>query len=471
MIFIGYIRKEVMNMKSSSKRILYTLLVSGIIVYSSSFAILMTLERMDYRNYLQGEYSKNIYELIDSIQNIGADLGKASISKSKEGKGIIFQEIYRNSAMANDNLHSLPLPQPVIDGTSRLLSQVGDFCFSLVVNSSENEDIKEEDYNNIIRLKKQSEELLQNLNSAAEDINKGKVKWGEIRKKTYEVFAKEKDKSIENKFGEIQKQVVSYPALIYDGPFSDNNLSIKPKILLSKEIKEETAKEIVQKSVSKDEIEQITLASEDGSNLKSDIPTFRYMVKMKGRDEESDIIIEISKNGGKILYLLDERNVGQPKITKEDAMKKGIEYLNKLGYKNMEESYASLYENQMVISYIYKEKDVAIYTDGIKLKIAMDDGSIIGIESDKYLTSHIDKRDNLTPKISKDEAIKLVSDRLKLIKWRMAIIPTEMNKEVLCYEFYGKFEDGDYIVYINALTGKEQKILQIIHTENGELTI
>lgn len=456
-------------MKDTNRRIIYTFLVTAIIVYSSSFAILMTLERMDYRNYLQGEYSKNIYDLITSVQNIQSDLGKSAVSSSKESRQLLFQEIYRNSTIANDKLHSLPIPQNVIDGTSKLLSQVGDFCFVLVKNT--NEDISEKDYENINKLKHQSDQLLLNLNKAAEEINQGRVKWGEIRKKTISVLAGEKEDTVEKKFTEIQKQVTSYPALIYDGPFSDNKLNIKPKVLSLKPVTEDKARSAAELSVNKEKIDSVKLVKQDGSSIKAEIPTYRYSIKMKGRKDGEDVIVEITKNGGKILYLLDQRNIGQPKIDKEKALKIGSDYLNKLGYKNMEESYISQYENIIVVNYIYKQKDVFIYTDSLKLKIAMDNGEIIGVESDKYLTSHIGNRTNLTPKVVSSKALSKVSKNLKVESGRLAVIPTETNEEVLCYEFYGKYDKNEYVVYINAATGLEERILQIINTPNGKLAM
>ncbi len=53
----------------------------------------------------------------------------------------------------------------------------------------------------------------------------------------------------------------------------------------------------------------------------------------------------------------------------------------------------------------------------------------------------------------------------------MAIIPTEWKTEILCYEFKGKIEDTEYLVYINAETGEEQEILIITNTPNGQLAM
>jgi spore germination protein len=44
------------------------------------------------------------------------------------------------------------------------------------------------------------------------------------------------------------------------------------------------------------------------------------------------------------------------------------------------------------------------------------------------------------------------------------------NREVLCYEFKGKYKKNDFFVYINAENGNEENILQIIKDESGTLT-
>ena len=78
-------------MKMVKKRMLYTSAVAIIVVFSTTFAILMFLERLDYRNYLQGQYSKNMYELISSVQNIRINLGKSAIVGSREQSIVVIR--------------------------------------------------------------------------------------------------------------------------------------------------------------------------------------------------------------------------------------------------------------------------------------------------------------------------------------------------------------------------------------------
>ena len=53
----------------------------------------------------------------------------------------------------------------------------------------------------------------------------------------------------------------------------------------------------------------------------------------------------------------------------------------------------------------------------------------------------------------------------------MAIIPTDSKGEVLTYEFKGKVNEREYLIYINANEKKEEKILIIMDTPGGILTM
>lgn len=50
----------------------------------------------------------------------------------------------------------------------------------------------------------------------------------------------------------------------------------------------------------------------------------------------------------------------------------------------------------------------------------------------------------------------------------MAVIPVMGNREVMAYEFRGKYQDEEYLVYINAVNGIEERIQRIIKTPKGE---
>lgn len=456
-------------MNFTKKRIIYTLVVTLIVVFSATFSILMTLERNDYRNYLQGEYSKSMYDLITSVENIRVDLSKAAIVGSREQKIVVFEEIFRQASLANVKLGSLPLTAETSGATNKFLSQVGDFCYTLSIASSQGRELTDSEYNTIDTLKNQAFSLESELKHVSQDINLGAVKWGEIREKVSGIYNGKGEEVLAQKFTGIQKQIAQYPALIYDGPFSDNTVNRTPAIASSKEVSEADAENVVKNIIGNDRISKIELNKNDG---KTNISSYRYNVTIKGRSSnDPKVICEISKNGGKVLYLLDGRSIGKPTIDSAKSIDIGAGFLNKIGYKNMVSTYALNYENTSTINYVYKQNDILIYPDQIKLKIALDDGSIVGIESEKYLVSHQDNRKLPAAKVTMNEARKRVGKRLSINSVKLTVIPTETNEEALCYEFSGTFKEDSFKVYINTQSGYEQRIIQIMNTPNGQLTM
>ena len=95
---------------------------------------------------------------------------------------------------------------------------------------------------------------------------------------------------------------------------------------------------------------------------------------------------------------------------------------------------------------------------------------MLAIETTGYLNNHT-KRDVSKIEISKEQAKKTLNKDLEISAEGLAIIPTEFQTEILCYEFKGKVEDREFLVYINAENGREEDVLIITNTPNGTLTM
>ena len=164
------------------------------------------------------------------------------------------------------------------------------------------------------------------------------------------------------------------------------------------------------------------------------------------------------------------RNIEAEVISNEEAIQKGKEFLNSHNFPNMKETYYLKQDGIVTINYAYEQNGIVMYPDLIKLKIALDNGEILGIETTGYLNSHYER--NLTePKITKEQAKSSLNQDLEIFSEGLAVIPTEWKTEILCYEFKGRIDDTDFLVYINAETGREENILVIVDTPNGTLTV
>lgn len=167
--------------------------------------------------------------------------------------------------------------------------------------------------------------------------------------------------------------------------------------------------------------------------------------------------------------MINPRAVPEKKLTDQQASEKAKAFLKQQNFGPLEETFYLKNDNSTVITYVGTGKNgELIYPDQMKVKVALDNGEIIGFDSRQYITAHHD-RNIAKPKLTEEQARQKVSTRLKIDRVKLAIIPLPGDKEQLCYEFKGTFGGNDYFVYINADNGNEENILRIKKVENGIL--
>ena len=178
----------------------------------------------------------------------------------------------------------------------------------------------------------------------------------------------------------------------------------------------------------------------------------------------------ISKKGGHIVETSLDREVKKEKISQTEANEIGKAYLASKGFENMKETYFIKQGNIVTINYAYNDNGIIVYPDLIKVRVALDNGEILGIETTGFLNSHHSRAYKM-PKISMEQARSSLNENIEIKSENMAIIPTEWKTEIFCYEFKGSVEGKDFLVYINCETGEEEDILVILDTPGGTLTI
>ena len=137
----------------------------------------------------------------------------------------------------------------------------------------------------------------------------------------------------------------------------------------------------------------------------------------------------------------------------------------------MKVTYFEKMNNIMTVNFAYTVDEIVCYTDLIKVTVALDDGEILGLETDGYITNHT-RRQFPDKTMSVAACKKMLSPYLKCVSSGKALIPTEGGKEAYCYEFKCKSDEGrNVLVYFNVRTGKEEQILILLENENGTLTI
>ena len=111
------------------------------------------------------------------------------------------------------------------------------------------------------------------------------------------------------------------------------------------------------------------------------------------------------------------------------------------------------------------------YPDMVKLAIAMDTGEMLRFDAEAYLTSHA-ARELPEPAVSEEDARAMAHEGLTVKSEKLAVIPTSGAEEIYCRELICETEDGrHYLLYVNAMTGAQEKILILLEDESGTLAL
>ena len=408
-------------------------------------------------------YNQSLYELVYYMDNVKNYLAKATISTSASNGAETLTNVWREANLAQTYLSMLPIQAHELENTEKFLNQVSDYSYSLSRKNFKGENLSDEDLDNLQELHKYSIEINNVVNQISFDLNAGNLKWSDLTENRDVDFAQQVSSDF-NLASSLEENLHQYSGLIYDGAYSEHIVSEEKKGLKGDKISEEDAKNKVIEFIGENNIKEI---SNYGFSEKASVPSFTFSIK---NNKDENITISISEIGGFIVYMNSDKQVNVENLSYEDANKKGKEFLEHKGFSNMQQTYYLKNNGVITINYAYSQNGVIMYPDLIKVKVSLDNGEILGIETTGYLNNHAE-RDISKVKISKEQAREKLNKKLNIQSELLAVIPTEWKTEKLCYEFKGKVNDTEYLVYINAESGEEEQILIITNTPNGILTM
>lgn len=469
---MGKIKDKVYDWKDRLKdRHMLTLVVTLVVIIAALGMYTYKRER-DYHQMTENDYNMAFFELVDYVQNVETYLAKSLISSTPQHGAETLTHVWREANLAQSYLARLPIGSQELANTSKFLNQVSDYSFTLSRKNIYNESLTQEDLDNLKELHNYSVELENTLNQLSADMNDGRIKWGELTKKGTNVFATQVSNISKDSFSNLEENFHEYSGLIYDGAFSEHLTSAEKRGLTGENITEEQAKQIATKFLGQDKIKEI---NSNGLSENTDMPSYDFSIKLNSeKDKDNVLTVSITQKGGHVVFMNYNRDVNAETISEERANEIGINFLNEKSFQNMKETYYLKENGVLTINYAYNQStsngNVTVYSDLIKLKIALDNGEILGIETTGYLNSHYE-RQIPEVKISKEKAKQNLNKNLEIKSESLAIIPTEFQTEIFCWEFKGTVDNTEFLVYINAQTGKEEDILVIKNTPNGTLTM
>ena len=452
-------------LNTMKKNYIYGILIILIII-SIILGYFLYKEKQKNSITAQNQYNFALYELVDYVGNVENYLAKAMITSTPEHGAETLTKVWREANLAQVYLSQLPVSSTELSNTEKFLNQVSEYSYSLSRKNIYKEELSQEDLDNLKELHNYSNELKNTLEQLATDMNEGRISWDELTKDTEIAFAQQVDNLSASTFKNVDENFGEFEGLIYDGAFSEHMESNEKKGLTGDEIDEERAKQIAKEFIGESKILEL---NSNGLVENGNIQVYDISSKIKDGDNNNPLTISISKKGGHVVNMNYNREVSTEVLSQEEANNIGKDFLNSRGISDMKETYYLKEGGVVTINYAYEQNGVTVYPDLIKVKVALDNGEILGMETSGYLNNHTQR--NITNiKVSKEEAKASLNKNLEITSEGMAIIPTEWKTEILCYEFKGRIDETDFLVYVNAETGREENILVIIETPNGVLT-
>lgn len=445
---------------SRRARIRLLLFLAAAIVLLLVKNIILMRENAQSGLIIETTYLRAVEDLSQATENISNTLSKELCAATAPMQSKLSAKLLAEASAAKTALSQLPVSELSLTNTNKFLSQVGNYAVYLSEKSSNGEEISEKEYSALKSLHDYSERLSSNMWSIEQMLSSGKISPDEVAASLSNSDMQSGDvPSVTDGFLEFEEGFENYPSLIYDGPFSDHIMTKTSALLESlSEVSVSGAKAVAAKALG---TTPDKLSEADGEN--GNIAAYSFTT-----DTAS---ISISKRGGLIIYMLQNRNPAESRISAKEAISRADKYLERLDIEDMEVTYYESLGNVCTINYAYEADDVTVYNDLIKVKVALDNGEILGFDARGFIMNHRE-RDFQKPKLSEAQARNSVSKMLKIESTKLASIPLENTTEGYCYEFTCVNDGGNRVlVYIDCNTGEELEILMLFESEGGSLAM
>lgn len=407
----------------------------------------------------ENNYQRAFHDLSYQMDLLHDKIGTTLAMNSRNSLSPSLTEVWRITSEAHSNVGQLPLTLLPFNKTEEFLANIGNFSYRTAVRDLDKEPLSKDEYNSLKTLYKQSGDIQNELRNVQYMVLKNNLRWMDVELAL--ASGKEStDNTIIDGFKTVEKTVSGYDESDHGPTFTnmqkkdENFKKIKGKIISRQE-----AITIAKKYMKIDGNSEVKV-TESGKG--SDYGFYSVSIKDKKSGQEASM--DITKKAGHPIWFINHRDVKKQLLSLNDADNKAATFLKETGFKDLEVFESTQYDNIGVFNFVTTLNGIRIYPEAVKVKVALDNGDIIGISAEEYLKS-FQTRSIEKPAISMEQARAKVNPNFKVMEDRQAMIVNKLNEEVLCYEFLGTIGDDTYRIFINAKNGIEEEVVKLKNAE------
>ena len=412
-----------------------------------AFAWAQTTRLTEANARLNAVVQKAFYETCELTEGVSVNFRKALVAGERGQLQSLLGEIALQTQGALSNLALLPLGQETVSGTLKFINQAGDFSTALSARLGNGGEVTEADTRAMEQLSETAAAFSVRMGRLLDRYERGEA-----------VFdAPSGADSGDGDLYPITGPATDYPTLLYDGPFSDGRADGEFRGLEGlAEVDEAQARQALTAFVGQQ-------ATEVEFTGESEIPVACYEYAL--RLGAYRLSAGVTKAGGEVLYMLCDSAAGEVVFSNAQATDAAKAFLLSRGYGEMELSYASRYEGILTANFAAVQDGVVLYPDLVKVQVSLADGTIVGLEAANYLMNHVRRALSL-PRLTEADAIGRIGGALAPVGARLCVIP-ENDSEFLCYEVRATSGSDTFLAYIDAMTGVERRLMQVVEEDGG----
>lgn len=398
----------------------------------------------------ENNYQRAFHDLTYRVDQLHDRIGATLAMNSRKSLSPALADVWRITSEAQSDVGQLPLALLPFNKTEEFLAGISDFSYRAAVRDLEKEPLTEKEYKTLKSLYSKAADIQKELRNVQSLVLNNNLRWMDVEL-ALASGQKQADNTIIDGLKTVEKNVESYSETDFGATQTSMKTNVGFEQLKGKTISKEEAKTVAKKFVENNVTDIKVTENGEGSDFGF------YSVSMDDKEQKVDINMDITKKGGYPIFLVQNREIKNKKINLNQATEHASEFLKKHGFENLDLFESAQYDNIGVFSFVSIDQGVRIYPDAIRMKVALDNGEVIGFSARDYLAAH-KKREIPKPKISKAEASKMLNPSLDVQEDRLALIVNEFGEEVLCYEFLGTIENDTYRIFISAENGTEEKV-------------
>jgi spore germination protein len=410
----------------------------------------------------ENQYQSAFHNLNDHIDTLNQELGKALVTNSRKQLAPRLATVWRLAYAAQSDLGQLPLALVPFSNAEEFLSNVGEFAYRVALRDLEHEPLTEKEKKTLKALYQHSERIKKELNGVQSKIIDNQLRWMDVET----ALAMEKvqtDNTIIDGFQTIDETVKEFSEVDWGSV----------KTVSEKRI--HRFNRLPGKTVTKREVQQIVrrfvgqpLGEVEITETGKDLAYAAYSVRAKPEGSEDSLYLDVTKKGGHVIWMVNERKIAEPTISEEEALQIAIDFLSKRGFERMSLINVQPYDNPRIFLFVPVQDGVRLMTDTVSVKVALDRGEVTGFQAEEYVIHHR-KRTLPEPKLSEAQARKKVNAELQTPDGELALVEDENGEERLSYQFQAEQNGHTYRIYIDAVTGEEILIESIKNIDADKL--